>query len=106
MARKRMVTRAFEETKAILLCVELDTAEAFNDVITVAGNPKDTKILARYNENSETTQKKAVHVVSRETYNVLRGMDENDFIANSIVLDPETRKPIGTDEDVDLNEAE
>ena len=95
MARKPMVTRTIITTKVNVLCLDITSAELFNKVLTLPRTYKDDKKLLKAVEsvvNSDT--EKAVHVVDKEEVETLYGMDEQTFIDNAIILDPETRKAI------------
>lgn len=100
MARKPMVTRTIITTKVNVLCLDITSAESFNKVLTLPRTYKDDKKLLKAVEsvvNSDT--EKAVHVVDKEEVETLYGMDEQTFINNAIILDPETRKALAVTED-------
>lgn len=94
MARKPMVTRTITTTKANVLCMDIQTAEPFNKVVTLPRTYKDDKtLMKKVQEVVETDTVKAVHVVDKEEVETLYGMTEQEFIQKAVVLDPETRKP-------------
>ena len=94
MARKPMVTRTITTTKANVLCMDIQTAEAFNKVVTLPRTYKDDKtLMIKVQEVVETDTVKAVHIVDKEEVETLYGMTEQEFIQNAVVLDPETRRP-------------
>lgn len=98
MARKRVVSRAFKGAEVQVLAMNIETAEPFNKTIELPIQIKnEDKLLAYLRENFDTDETKIVHVVSYQDKITLRAMTEVDFIANSYVLDPETRKPLDTD---------
>ena len=103
MARKPMVTRTIVTTKVNVLCLDIESAEPFNKVVTLPRTYKDEKqLLKKVEEIVNTDEVKAVHVVGKEEVETLYGMSEQDFINNAVVLDKETRRPIGetgTDEE-------
>ena len=103
MARKPMVTRTIVTTKVNVLCLDIKSAEPFNKVVTLPRTYKDEKqLLKKVEEIVNTDEVKAVHVVGKEEVETLYGMSEQDFINNAVVLDNETRRPIGetgTDEE-------
>ena len=69
--------------------------EPFNKSIVLADTYKDEKaLMKKVREVIDTENVKAVSIVLSEEVETLRGMDENVFLANSIELDKETRKPI------------
>lgn len=94
MARKPMVTRTITTTKANVLCMDIQTAEPFNKVVTLPRTYKDDKtLMKKVQEVVETDTVKAVHIVDKEELETLYGMTEQEFIQKAVVLDPETRKP-------------
>ena len=103
MARKPMVTRTIVTTKVNVLCLDIKSAEPFNKVVTLPRTYKDEKqLLKKVEEIVNTDEVKAVHVVAKTEVETLYGMSEQDFINNAVVLDNETRRPIGetgTDEE-------
>ena len=103
MARKPMVTRTIVTTKVNVLCLDIKSAEPINKVVTLPRTYKDEKqLLKKVEEIVNTDEVKAVHVVGKEEVETLYGMSEQDFINNAVVLDNETRRPIGetgTDEE-------
>ena len=95
MARKPMVTRTIITTKVNVLCLNVQDAEPFNQVVTLPRIYKDEKkLLKKVEEVVNTDDVKAVHVVDKEEVETLYGMTEQDFITNATVLDPATRKEI------------
>ena len=95
MARKPMITRTVTTTKANVLCLNLVTAEPFNQIVTLPRTYKDEKKLQKkVEELINTAEVKAVHVVDKEEVETLYGMTEQFFIDNAVVLDPETRKEL------------
>ena len=95
MARKPMVTRTIVTTKVNVLCLDLNTTEPFNKVVTLPRTYKDEKkLLKKVEEVVNTDDVKAVHVVDKEEVETLYGMTEKDFITNATILDPVTRKEI------------
>lgn len=94
MARKPMVTRTITTTKANVLCMDIQTAEPFNKVVTLPRTYKDDKtLMKKVQEVVETDTVKAVHVVDKEEVETLYGMTEQEFIQKAVVLNPETRRP-------------
>ena len=103
MARKPMVTRTITTTQVNVLCLDIVAGEPFNQQVTLPRTYKEDKKLMKAIEAVVNTESvKAVHVVAKEEVETLYGMSEQDFINNAVVLDNETRRPIGeadTDED-------
>ena len=95
MARKPMVTRTIVTTKVNVLCLDIQSAEPFNKVVTLPRTYKDEKkLLKKVEEVVNTDDVKAVNIVAKEEVETLYGMTEQDFITNATVLDPSTRKEI------------
>lgn len=93
MARKPMVTRTIVTTKVNVLCLDIKSAEPFNQVVTLPRTYKDEKkLLKKVEEVVNTEDVKAVHVVDKKEVETLYGMTEQDFITNATILDPTTRK--------------
>ena len=93
MARKPMVTRTIITTKVNVLCLEIQSAEPFNKVVTLPRTYKDDKkLLKKVEEVVNTDDVKAVHIVDKEEIETLYGMSEQDFIDHATILDPATRK--------------
>lgn len=98
MARKPMVTRTITITKANVLCMNIQSAEPFNKVITLPRTYKDDKtLMKKVQEVVETDNIKPVHIVDKEEVETLYGMSEQDFIEKAVVLEPGTRKVLETD---------
>ena len=98
MARKPMVTRTIVTTKVTLMCLNIQTGEPFNEVLTLPRTYNDDKKLLKVvQETFDTDENKAVHIVGKEEIETLYGMSEQEFIQNATVLDPETRKALETD---------
>ena len=112
MARKRMVTRTIQTTKVNVLCMDTQTCEACNKdvVLPRTFNDKD-KVLKAVKAVVDTPTFKAVDVVDVQTVETLYGMNEQKFINEAVVLDPETRKELELedepfDNDEDTTDAE
>lgn len=94
MARKPKVTRTIKTLKLNVLCLDTESAEPFNEVVILPLVKDDKKALKAVQDLFEGTTKKAVHIVDKEEVETLYGMDEQEFIKNSVILDKETRKEI------------
>lgn len=93
MARKPMVTRTIITTKVIVLCLDVNSAEPFDETVTLPRTYKDDKkLLKSVEEVINTDTVKAVHIVDKKEIETLYGMTEQDFINNAKILDPATRK--------------
>lgn len=100
MARKPMVTRTIVTTKVNVLCLDIESAEPFNKVVTLPRTYKDEKkLLKKVEEVVNTDEVKAVHIVDKEEVETLYGMTEQDFITNSTILDPATRKELDSEKE-------
>lgn len=98
MARKPMVSRTIITTKAIALCLDTVSCEAMNKVAILPRTYADPKkLLNAVRAQLETEDLKVAKVVDVEEVETLYGMTEEDFIANAVILDPTTRKPIDND---------
>lgn len=95
MARKPMITRTIVTTKVNVLCLNINSAEPFNKVVTLPRTYKDEKkLLKKVEEVVNTDDVKAVHIVDKEEVETLYGMTEQDYITNATILDPTTRKEL------------
>lgn len=94
MARKPMVTRSVKGTRVTLMALDIETAEPLNITYVVTKHYKnDEVLLKRLKEVHDTDTVKLVAIVAKESVNTLYGMPEDDFMANAIELDPQTRQP-------------
>lgn len=98
MARKRMVTRTIIGTEANVLVVNLTEQTTSEQVFYVDGTYKDEAKLLKAVQTLCDENEKAVTIISSQPTETLFGMDERTFIQNSLKLDPETRKPINTED--------
>lgn len=93
MARKPMVTRTVQTTLATVLCLNTETAEPFNQTVTLSGTFKDNKAVMKavkaLIENETISVAKVVDVEIEEK---LYGMPEQDFINAAKVLPPRGTK--------------
>lgn len=99
--RKPMVTRTIVTTKVTALCLDIEKGEPCNKVVTLPRTYKDEKALMKKLEEFNSDTLKFVHVVAKEEIETLYGMTEQDFIDNAVVLDPETRKALTEDEEIE-----
>lgn len=100
MARVPMVTRTIVATKAIVMCLNVQTGEPCNTLITVPRTYKDNEaLLKKVKPLIETDSVKAVHIVSTEEIETLYGMTEQEFIQYAKVLPP--RNSANSDEETD-----
>lgn len=88
MARKRMVTRTIEQTKAQVMTLDVTSAEVQVKAYTIGGRFNDEELLKKLKKLFETDTLKLVHIESQTCEEVLLGMDEEDFIRLAQVLPP------------------
>lgn len=107
MARKPMVTRTIVTTQVVIMALDIEKGEPFNETMTLPRTYSDDKKLLKVVQDSFNTDTiKAVHIVSKEEVETLYGMAESDFIKYAQVLDPETRKALDTADATDTAEEE
>lgn len=95
MARLPMVTRTIMTTKVNVLCMNIVSAEAQNEEVTLPRTYSDEKKLLKAVQSVVNTDElKAVSIVDVETIETLYGMSEQDFINGAKILDKDTRKAI------------
>lgn len=93
MARVPMVTRTITTTKAIVMCVDVEAGEPFNQEVTVPRTYKDSEsLLKTVKPIIETETIKAVHIVDKTEIETLYGMTEQRFIEYASVLPERTAK--------------
>ena len=72
-----------------MLCLDIETAEPFNQVVTLPRTYKDEKKLLKMVEEVVNNDKvKAVHIVGKEEVETLYGMTEQEFISCAKVMPP------------------
>ena len=100
MARKPMVTRTIQSTKVVVLCLDTEKCEPYNEVVEISRTYKDDKTLfKKVAEVIDTDNHKAVKIVSSEVIDGVYGMTETDFLKYAHKLDPATRKMLEEDTD-------
>lgn len=93
MAKIRMVTRTATTTKATVLCLNVETAEPFNDTVLLPGIYKDNKsILKDAKKLLDTEEVSVCKVVNVEVEEKLYGLPEADFLKYAKVLPPRNTK--------------
>ena len=91
MARIPMVTRTITTTKAIVMCLDIESGEPCNKSVVVSRTYKDDEaLLKKVKEVLETETLKPVHIVSKEEIETLYGMTEQEFIEQAKVMPPRT----------------
>lgn len=93
MARIPMVTRTITTTNCCTVCMNTETNEVSENVLTLPRTYKDnTALIKALKKVYEDDVTKVVYVKDVETVDTLYGMEETDFIKSAKKLDPETRK--------------
>lgn len=93
MARVPMVTRTIVTTKVNVMCLNVETAEPFNQVVSVPRTYKDEEsLLKAVKKAAETDNIKCVHIVDSEQVETLYGMTEQKFIEAADVLPPRNKE--------------
>lgn len=93
MVRARKVTRTISSTKAIVMCVDTETAKVDNYEVEIAGVYSDEKKLMKaVSKVVETETTKPVSIISKEIIETLYGMDEQKFMEMAEVLPPRGKK--------------
>lgn len=86
-----MVTRTIKTTKAIVLCLDIESAEPCNKSVVVPRTYKDDEtLLKKVKEVIETETLKPVNIVGKEEFETLYGMTEQEFVEHAKVLSPRT----------------
>lgn len=89
MARIPMVTRTITTTKAIVMCLDIESGEPCNKSVVVPRTYKDDEtLLKKVKEVLETETLKPVHIVGKEEAETLYGMAEQEFIEHAEVMPP------------------
>lgn len=84
-----MVTRTITTTKAIVMCLDIESGESCNKSVVVPRTYKDDEtLLKKVKEVLETETLKPVHIVGKEEIETLYGMTEQDFIEHAEVQTP------------------
>ena len=91
MARRRMVTRTINFTKAEVMTLNVETAEVSILEYRISGTfDNETDLLKALKKAYETDYLKLAKVSVYETEEVLFGMDEKTFMDLAEVLPPRT----------------
>lgn len=91
MARIPMVTRTITTTKAIVMCLDIESGEPCNKSLVVPRTYRDDEaLLKKVKEVLETETLKPVHIVGKKEIETLYGMTEQEFIEHAKVLPPRT----------------
>lgn len=91
MARIPMVTRTITTTKAIVMCLDIESGEPCNKSVVVPRTYKDDEaLLKKVKSVLETETLKPVHIVGKEEIETLYGMAEQKFIEHAEILPTRT----------------
>lgn len=86
MARN-LITRTIKSTKVNALCLDIVSAEPFNQSFNLAGTYKDAAKIKKALEKQFNNEEHVIaHIVSVEELNTLYGMSEQKFIENAEIL--------------------
>ncbi len=90
-----MVTRTVLGTRAIVLCLNTETAEPFNEEVRLAGTFKDNaKMLAAVAKQIDTEEVKAVKILDSYIEEKRYGMPLSQFMGASVELYPLPKKKV------------
>lgn len=93
--RKPMVTRTVVGTNVTALCANLESKQMESKTFALSGTFKDElKLLKKLQKIYDTDSLKVISITDKSEFNTLYGMDEDYFLKNATILDPETRKPL------------
>lgn len=82
MARKPMVTRKIKFTTVNVLCLNIETAEPFNEVVKLPGHYNNEQKLRKIvDEKINTDTVKTVHIVDVSYETKLLGMTDEEFMS-------------------------
>ena len=100
MARIRMVTRTIKGTRATVMCLDTETANAMNIIFEIGGTyPDNEKLLKALQKEHGNGAIKLVHIVYTEEIEQLYGMSEADFIKYAEQLPPRNSANEGDNEE-------
>lgn len=89
MGRIRMVTRTIKGTRATVMCLDTENANAFNCIFEIGGAyPDNEKLLKALQKEHGNSPIALVHIVCTEEIEQLYGMSEADFIKYAEQLPP------------------
>lgn len=86
MAKESMITRTIRTTRAIVLCLDIETGEPCNRAFTIPRQPKKDKEVLKFAEAALAASEPnvhPVHVVDLDVCEDLYGMTESKFLANA-----------------------
>lgn len=92
MARVAMVTREFTTTNATCKFFDIASTTITEKVIAIPANVDPEKVDNYIRKTYDNEKQRFIMVESTEKVCKLYGMTVETFLANSVELDPETRK--------------
>ena len=93
MSKRYPFTRTISKQNVTVLAFDKETAEPFNMVIQVAPPIVDEAKLERFVEKKVNNDKtRFIEIVDVSIDSKLYGITLEDFLANAVELNPETRK--------------
>ena len=102
--RKAMVTRTFKTLSVLATVLDTKNNTVEQKTLTLSRVFPEKKILAKLQDAYNTETTKVVHVISFEEVEQLRGMAEQFFLENSVVLDPNRHEVEATETEDDSDE--
>lgn len=100
-----MVTRTIISTKAKVIFLNPEDNTTKEVEVTLAGTfKKDSAVLNKLKKLYQDAKEQPIFVKSYEEVETLYGMTEDVFLANSVELDPTTRKPLNTEAEANTEE--
>lgn len=98
-SRIKYVTRRYTGTKVTCLCVNPEYAEPYVDIFMLSAKIEDTNVaLEKVRKQYENEKVKIVCVNHLEETEELRGIPESNFYAQSVLIDPDTRQALKSEE--------
>lgn len=92
--RNKLITREFSLTVGQVLTVNLETRETTVHNFTLTGKYENAEIILQAIKKQIGENIVPVQIMSFENDTKLYGITEDNFLANAIELDKETRKPL------------
>ena len=92
--RNKLITREFNLTVGNVLTVNLETRETTVHNFTLTGKYEKAETILEVIKKQIGENLVPVQIISFENETKLYGITEDNFLANAIELDKETRKPL------------
>ena len=94
MPKKYAFTRTMFVNTVTAMACDTETAEIFNFSFKLSGPIPVEKRLKKIAQEHAPNNAVVVSIVNTSTTKQCRGITEEQFIADSVLLDPVTRRPI------------